>query len=190
MAFLTQSNIKNIGRIAAGSSTANAFLYHRMQAAKDYQSFDIFLSHSYQDAEIVLGSKTYLEEKGLSVYVDWIMDPHMNRENVTSESAERIRKRMRQSKSLLYLATENAPKSKWMPWELGYYDGFNGNVAILPVLVAGTSAFQGQEYLGLYPIVEIDDQSYANKLKVRRSSAYRTEDLTQWMRTPHNVVYG
>jgi hypothetical protein len=44
-----------------------------------------------------------------------------------------------------------------MPWELGYFDGFKPDcVAIMPVLDHPTGSFNGQEYLGLYPIVQKD----------------------------------
>jgi len=42
-----------------------------------------------------------------------------------------------------------------MPWELGFFDGHNGNVAILPVLTDAEQEFKGQEYLSLYPYVDI-----------------------------------
>ncbi len=86
--------------------------------------------------------------------MDWIDDQDMERNHVTAETAQVLRARMRQSENLLYLATENAPKSKWMPWELGYFDGYkNGGVAVLPVMDESDSPFEGQEYLGLYPVV-------------------------------------
>lgn len=41
-----------------------------------------------------------------------------------------------------------------MPWELGYFDGLKtGFIGVLPVVDAG-GTFSGQEYLGLYPLVE------------------------------------
>jgi hypothetical protein len=43
-----------------------------------------------------------------------------------------------------------------MPWELGFFDGHNGNVAIFPILKDWESAFAGQEYLGIYPCIEIN----------------------------------
>jgi len=87
------------------------------------------------DAELVLGIKVLLETEGQKVYVDWIDDQALERDRVTAKTADVLRKRMRQSESLLYVATKNALKSKWMPWELGYFDGFkNGGVVILPVL--------------------------------------------------------
>jgi len=120
-----------------------------------YEEFDVFLSHSINDADLVLGVKVLLEMKGLKVYVDWYDDPQVSRDNVTSETAELLRKRMKQSKSLIYIATKKSPESKWMPWELGYFDGFSGgSVAILPLLESSNSSFVGQEYLDLYSRVE------------------------------------
>ncbi|MNN67530.1 hypothetical protein D3C81_1831680 [compost metagenome] len=67
---------------------------------------------------------------------------------------------MKQSKTLLYIATENATNSKWMPWELGYFDGHKPDrVAILPVMDNENQKFEGQEYLGLYPTVDKDSLS-------------------------------
>ena len=43
-----------------------------------------------------------------------------------------------------------------MPWELGFFDGFKQNVAILPVLTDDEKEFKGQEYLSLYPYVDIE----------------------------------
>lgn len=62
---------------------------------------------------------------------------------------------MRQSKSLIFYTSENSPDSKWMPWELGFFDGNKpGHVAILPLVKTQGASFSGQEYLGLYPPVE------------------------------------
>jgi hypothetical protein len=120
-------------------------------------SFDIFLSHSITDAEIVLGIKQLLEDNGLKVYVDWVEDVQLDRRAVTPETAAILRQRMRQSKSLIYLSSENSSSSKWMPWELGFFDGFKPDgVAVMPVLDNATDPFKGQEYLGLYPIVRKD----------------------------------
>lgn len=51
------------------------------------------------------------------------------------------------------LTTENYQKSKWMPWELGYFDGSKGKVAILPMVDSIAHSFDGTEYLGLYPYI-------------------------------------
>jgi hypothetical protein len=42
-----------------------------------------------------------------------------------------------------------------VPWELGYFDGFSGgSVAVLPIVDYEGATFKGQEYLGLYPVVD------------------------------------
>ncbi|WP_090352519.1 toll/interleukin-1 receptor domain-containing protein [Dyella sp. 333MFSha] len=120
--------------------------------------FDVFLSHSSKDAEVILGIKSLLEGQGMSVYVDWIVDTQLDRAKVNAETAETLRKRMGQCKGLIYVASANAAASKWMPWELGYFDGKKGDaaVAILPVVERQTDGFPGQEYLGLYAVVRND----------------------------------
>ena len=120
-------------------------------ASSYQQEFDIFLSHSSKDAELILGVKIILEELGYRVYVDWINDRQLSRDNVTPETAETLRARMRSSKSLFYVTTQNTINSKWMPWECGYFDGLKEKVAILPVKNEHENYYYGQEYLGLYP---------------------------------------
>ena len=117
--------------------------------------FDIFLSHSYLDQDIILGLKGYLEEKGLSVYIDWINDNQLERDSVNEDTAETLRKRMQQCKALLFATSSNSSTSKWMPWECGYFDGINGKIAILPISKVDESSFKGQEYLGLYPYIDV-----------------------------------
>ena len=75
-----------------------------------------------------------------------------------------LRERMSQCDALFYATTENHGASKWMPWECGYFDGYDskavsdhvqpGHVAILPVVKSSSSSFAGQEYLGLYPLAQ------------------------------------
>ena len=117
----------------------------------------MFLSHSIHDADLVLGVKQILEDHGLSVYVDWVEDAQLDRERVDNETASLLRTRMCSCQSLMYLHSDNSRESKWMPWELGFFDGHNGNAAILPVVDHSWESFVGQEYLGIYPYVEVSD---------------------------------
>lgn len=117
-----------------------------------HKTYDIFLSHSSKDAELILGVKGTLEDMGYSVYVDWVEDTQLDRSNVNETTAELLRERMDASKSLFYVTTENAEASKWMPWECGYFDGIKEKVAILPIKRhSSNNEYKGQEYLGLYP---------------------------------------
>lgn len=119
-------------------------------------SYDIFLSHSLTDKDVVLGLKESIEEYNYSVYIDWIDDDQLDHEHVTKNNANTLKKRMNQSKCLLYATTIHYKKSIWMPWELGYFDGKKGRVAILPISTTRTSQFFGAEYLQLYPYITVE----------------------------------
>lgn len=119
-----------------------------------YEEYDIFLSHAFADAELILGAKNILEKEGFKVYIDWIDDFDLDRANITEEGAERIRERMKSCKHLVYVTSKNARYSKWMPWELGFFDGQKPDkVAIFPLLDNESDYFKGREYLSLYPIL-------------------------------------
>jgi hypothetical protein len=107
-----------------------------------------------KDSDLILGVYAALTNQGLSVYVDWMVDKQLDRSQVTPDTAERLRLRMRQSSSLIYAHSAQSGASKWMPWELGYFDGFRSAVAILPIARTAENGFNGQEYLGLYPYVD------------------------------------
>jgi hypothetical protein len=126
------------------------------QYVSEKKQFDIFLSHSFLDKEEVKGLYLELTSFGYSVYVDWIVDPELDRNNVTRESAELIRLRMKSSRSLLLAISTNAAMSKWIPWELGYVDGNTNRCAIVPVSKEriAPKAFYGKEYLSLYPFIK------------------------------------
>ncbi len=128
--------------------------------------FDIFLSHSYLDREEVYGLYLELTEMGYIVYVDWIVDSHLDRTNVTKETAELIRNRMKNSKTLLLAISTNAEMSKWMPWELGFVDGNTGRCAIVPVSKSSITSFNRVEYLKLYPYIQREIMEGTNLYKL------------------------
>lgn len=156
MSYLTKQEVRNQARFSAsleGRTYESMFDNINESFAHRFQ-FDVFLSHSIRDQELVLGVMKYLESMGKKIYVDWIVDRQLSRDYVTPATAEALRNRMKQSSYLLYLATDNSTQSKWMPWEVGYFDSLKPNkIGILPVLDNAYSIFQGQEYLGLYPAI-------------------------------------
>ncbi|MET3414044.1 hypothetical protein [Methylobacterium sp. 1030] len=118
--------------------------------------YDIFLSQTIRDAEIVLGVYDVLTGIGYTVFCDWIEAPGADRAEVIPANAALIRARMGVSDSLLFLDTEGSVQSLWMCWELGWFDGGRGPVAVLPVLPTPGGSYRGREFLGLYPYVELD----------------------------------
>ena len=146
--FFTKSRLKNY--LFSESIVKNSLNYVSLDT-----KFDIFLSHSYADKEYITELKRILEGYGYSVYVDWITDGKtLSRDDVSKDTAEIIRKRMKQSKSMIFATSSNSPSSKWMPWELGCFDGLkNSKIAILPITENSDDNFKGQEYLALYPYI-------------------------------------
>jgi hypothetical protein len=160
MAYFTKQEVRNYAKrsITASVESYSSKLESIVESQNNQRQFDVFLSHSIRDEELVLGIVEFLKQMGKEVYVDWIEDRQLSRSSVAPETAETLRQRMNQSSRLLYLATDNASSSKWMPWELGYFDGLkSGKVAILPLVDYSFSSFKGQEYLGLYPALDKDD---------------------------------
>lgn len=181
MATFTEERVLARARRSTGYRSASAILN---EAARDFRksaNYDVFLSHSVKDAEMVLGIKLILEDNGRSVYVDWLEDPQLDRSKVTPATAETLRQRMRSCLSMIYLHTENSGSSKWMPWELGFFDGFKGAVAILPITKREEATFTGQEYLGIYPWIDEGSLSLGRSgLRVHRST-YDYKDWGGWL---------
>ena len=154
-------NIQDLEKRATSKSLTESFASYQLSSlSKSFntsKTYDIFLSHSYLDAKYIKLIRDDLVKLGYSVYVDWIEDKSLNRSEVTSETAKKLRIRMKQSRCLFYVTTENYQKSSWMPWELGYFDALKEKVAILPVKSKPDSSeqYNGTEYLGLYSYITI-----------------------------------
>jgi hypothetical protein len=133
--------------------SATLLLSEHVKEQAGLAQYDIFLSHAYDDKDLVLGVALTIEDLGYTVYIDWREDPSLDRSNVTPQTAEKLRARLRASKCLFYSTTESAADSKWMPWELGFKDGHNARTAILPLVYYRADSYHGQQYLGIYPFV-------------------------------------
>lgn len=153
MVYFSESELRGY---ATQATEASAFETLRKDAKAAYGTYDVFLSHSVRDARVVLGIRRMLEGQGLTVYVDWIDDKEMDRSSVSPPTADRLRLRMANSRTLIYATSRAASKSRWMPWELGYFDGKKGSdrISILPIESDSTTSFVGQEYIGLYKVIE------------------------------------
>jgi len=155
MALFTEAQLRAAAKVSlqkSHSPTASRVLLEKSEAAAARTDFDMFLSHSVTDAELVLGMVQILEGMQYRVYVDWLVDTQLDRSQVTAGTARILRDRMKTCRSLLFLTTGNSVNSKWMPWECGYFDGFREKVTIVPYFTRSTgNGYYGQEYLGIYP---------------------------------------
>lgn len=143
-----------------------------------YEKFDIFLSYNINDMDVVKGIYYYLKNKGLSVYLDCIDDPDMKRYETDKQTAERIHKRLMNSKSLLYAQSPNAGTSNWMPWELGVVDGHTHNCFILPVSKDATPISPKREYLSCYPLIKSD---VFHDMHIITENEYRNEEARNYV---------
>jgi hypothetical protein len=143
--LLTEAEVRKAARRTTDSLRKSATTILKEEASTLRDRFDIFLSHSIWDADIVFGVARILEATGKTVYVDWIVDPELDRNSVRPATAQPLRERMNQSDAMFYLHSAQSSSSRWMPWELGYFDGHNGNVAIIPVVA---NEGDRSEYLG------------------------------------------
>ena len=67
------------------------------------------------DGKRVMTLVNMFNDAGYSVYVDWLEDPELDRNNVTVYTAAMLKLRMLSSKGLTFLATDNSSYSKWCP---------------------------------------------------------------------------
>lgn len=187
MALLKKSSLRERVRKVSGYSSeidlrnfsANAILNEKRAADARVATYDIFLSHSSEDAIFIKALRDEIVKAGFSVYVDWIDDPQLDRTAVTKDTAFVLRKRMKSCRSLLYATSSAAKKSVWMPWELGYMDSqTKSRVAIVPIVEDGLEEqdYRGQEYLGLYPYLDKTGDSFF----IQESSA-RYVRFSSWM---------
>jgi len=165
MAFVSESDVRARARRRASADGVTIEESLRRVGEMRHSRYDIFLSQTIRDAEIVLGVYDLLTSFGYVVFCDWIDGPETDRNEVTPANAAFIRGTMKVSDTLLFLDTESADQSLWMCWELGWFDGGQGPVAVLPVLPKGQRYYRGREFLGLYPYVEIDEEE---RLKIVR----------------------
>jgi hypothetical protein len=179
MAYVTLSEARSAAASRWVTKSLAESALRSAAAAPATTDYDIFLSHSHEDGQAIAGVKALLEQERVSVYVYWAEENHAA--PVTAATAAKLRVRMNHCRALIYASSQASPKSRWMPWELGYFDGRKpGRVAIMP-LPSSSTTFAGQEYLKLYPNVErVPFTSGRRGLAVRTSAT--TRDLLAFMR--------
>lgn len=184
MSFITKSDLKRFAydNFAHGMN-APSLNESRRTFSTTRTSYDIFLSHSYLDKAEVNVIKHLIESFNFSVYVDWIEDSHLDRNNVNRQTAQMLKKRMKKCKCLLFAISENSPESKWMPWELGFFDGYKNKAAILPITTSTDEFNAGSEYLELYPFIQkeldINGNEYLWVVDQQNTNLY--SDLWNWI---------
>jgi len=186
MALLSREELKLKAQKKFGyfaKSESSKILNESVRTFSITKAYDIFLSHSYLDSDEIEALKEEFEERGFSVYVDWIEDKHLNRESVTIETAKTIKQRLKTCKTLVYAFSINTPNSKWMTWELGYFDGFNGQVAVLPLTDKSSNreSYKGIEFVGIYPYITKTKSKFQTELFYVNDTMDVYVEYSEWL---------
>lgn len=122
--------------------------------------FEVFVSHSSADNDFIRKVLLFLKyaKGGVNGYVDW-QDSKLQHPT-DAQTAKRLKDRIRNSRKMIYVVTNDSLKSVWCSWELGFADRDKGvdNVAILAVK-PNNGRWKHNEYLQQYPWI-----SYENNL--------------------------
>lgn len=124
----------------------------------------VFLSHKHDDSNNtkVENVKAILELHGCeAVYIDWL-DPQMQHAT-NRETAELLRKKIKENHKFILVVTADSVKSPWCNWELGFGDAVKGKDVALFCLEQHDNDWRDHEYLQLYPTIELDLNNMDNQ---------------------------
>lgn len=119
------------------------------------KSYDLFISHSYKDKDALIRLKAFLNGQNLNVYLDWVNDKdELLREKTSAETAAVIIERIRTSKAVLYIHTEESINSRWTPWEIGFAHALGKKICVY----SPDETVEKPEFIRLYntAILEMD----------------------------------
>jgi hypothetical protein len=141
-----------------------------IQTVKD---FDVFISHSVSNGQLVDNLVQKLNEIGLVAFVDWKSDREdLKRSKLNSYTADVLRLRMRQSKCLILIRTKESDSSIWVSWELGYFSALGRKMAALTI---EEDLDKGPEFVDGLPRLRVN----CDKLQVIEGQ--ETYDFTSWL---------
>lgn len=122
------------------------------------KNYDLFISHSYKDKDALIRLKSLLNGHNLNVYLDWVNDKdELLREKTCAETASVITERIRNSKAILYIHTEESINSRWTPWEIGFAHALGKKICVYSpdetvekpefIQLYDTAVFEGNDLL-------------------------------------------
>lgn len=109
-------------------------LEYRIYNSKEQvlKEYDYFISHSSKDHDAV---QTLIEAENRlhkDVFCDWINDSdYLKRHLLCEATLNVIETRLKQSKALIYVKSENAEKSIWCEYELNYFAALGRPIFII-----------------------------------------------------------
>jgi hypothetical protein len=153
----------------------------------------VFISHSSKDKLLVDSVREILYNHGADSYVDR-EDSEMP-EKVSSQTAKRLQEKMLICDKFVMIASNNALKSRWVPWELGFADNSTGtsNVGIFLVEedIDENNEHTGEwweknEYVRLYKIIYRREGPSETSWLVGYPEGFvlLQDDLRNWLHKP------
>ncbi len=133
-------------------------LEYRIENSRDQsiKEYDYFLSHSSKDFEIVQKLINLLNKDGKTVYCDWINDTdYLKRELLSEATLNVLKKRLEQSKNLLFVRSRNSLQSVWCSYELNFFHTLDKKVYFID------KDNLDSLYMKEYPVVEYLCKDYS-----------------------------
>lgn len=99
-------------------------LEYRIENSKEQKikSYDYFISHSSKDSKEVQDLIIAENRMQKNIFCDWINDvDYLKRHLLCEATLKVLEERMKQSKALIFVESENSLKSKWCKYELNYF---------------------------------------------------------------------
>lgn len=178
MSIFTKQEFQSIAYKKANSKGYTTLNESRMFSQSTSKT-SIFLSHSHLDKALVVQAKTFFENLGISIYVDWADETMPEKTN--GITAQKIKRQIYKNDKFVLLATNSAITSKWCNWEVGIGDIYklsSRKIALLP-LAENSGVWNGNEYLQIYPIIEKNSLK-DNEYYIRYPDG-TFEDLLIWL---------
>lgn len=99
MSLFTESKVRARAQQVTGMyKSAASVLAEKVEKQAGVAGHDIFLSHAFDDRELLTGTVLLIEDLGYSVYIDWQDDPTLDCKQVTPATAAKLRERMKASR--------------------------------------------------------------------------------------------
>ena len=148
------------------------FIYNSQ--LEQMKSYDLFLSHSSIDKEVLLNLKSSLNSQNINVYIDWVSDREaLKRELTNVDTAKVIVERLKSSNALMYIHTASSLESRWTPWEIGYFHALDKKICVYEP----DSSIEKPPYLDIYPKAELIN----GKFQIVDSG--NTYSIEEWVNT-------
>lgn len=182
MELITKSQLRSVRNTfekAQGIRTFSEFINESKTRKSTATEVTVFLSHKHDEIEEMKDAIALLKKFGVNIYID-----HNDEEmpKLTSGvTAEKLKKKIKENKKFILLATERAIASKWCNWELGFGDAhkYINHIALLVVKEDNTN-WSGSEYLQIYPVIGKTD-SWSEDFYEVEFPDKRKVDLKTWL---------